>query len=94
LRDQGASVVGHDLLAIDEVRELEPELKVSINLDEVLSEADVVVALNSESIYSKVNWSLVAKSGTTPYVLDTRGILDAQSLRSSGLNFVVLGSMN
>ena len=94
LRDQGASVVGHDLLAIDEVRELEPELKASINLDEVLSEADVVVALNSESIYSKVNWSLVANSGTTPYVLDTRGILDAQSLRSSGLNFVVLGSMN
>ena len=94
LRDQGASVVGHDLLAIDEVRELEPELKASINLDEVLSEADVVVALNSESIYSKVNWSLVANSGTTPYILDTRGILDAQSLRSSGLNFVVLGSMN
>ena len=94
LRDQGASVVGHDLLAIDEVREFEPELEASINLDEVLSEADVVVALNSESIYSKVNWSLVANSGTTPYILDTRGILNAQSLRSSGLNFVVLGSMN
>jgi len=52
----------------------------------------VVVALNSELTYSKIDWSRIANSGTTPYVLDTRGILDRQSLSASGLNFVVLGS--
>jgi UDPglucose 6-dehydrogenase len=92
LRDQGASVIGHDLLAVDEARELEPELEVSTNLYEVLSEADVVVALNSESTYSDIEWSRFSNSETTPYVVDTRGILNAQSLGSSGLSFVVLGS--
>jgi UDPglucose 6-dehydrogenase len=94
LRDQGALVIGHDILAIDEVRKLEPELEVSTNIDEVLSEAEVVVVLNSELIYSKIDWSRIANSETTPYVLDTRGILDERSLRSSGLNFAVLGSTN
>jgi len=92
LRDQGASVIGHDVLAVDEARELEPELEVSTNLNEVLSEADVVVALNSEFTYSEIEWSRVANSGTTPFVVDTRGILNGQSLGSSGLSFVVLGS--
>lgn len=92
LRDHGASVIGHDLLAVDEAVELEPELEASTNLDEVLAEAEVVVALNSESAYSDIDWSQVAKTETAPYVVDTRGILDSQSLSSSGLKYDVLGS--
>lgn len=92
LRDQGASVIGHDILAVDEAKELEPELEASAILDEVLARAEVVVVLNSESIYSDVDWVEVAKTDTAPYVVDTRGILDNQSLSSSGLKFDVLGS--
>lgn len=92
LRDHGASVIGHDLLAVDEAVELEPELEASTNLDEVLAEAEVVVALNSESAYSDIDWSQVAKTETALYVVDTRGILDSQSLSSSGLKYDVLGS--
>jgi UDPglucose 6-dehydrogenase len=92
LRDQGASVIGHDVLAIDEAKELEPDLEVSTNLDEVLMEADVIVALNSESTYSEIDWSRVTGSVPVPFVVDTRGILSGQSLRSSGVSFVVLGS--
>lgn len=92
LRDHGASVIGHDLLAVDEAVELEPELEASKNLDEVLAEAEVVVALNSESAYSDIDWSQVAKTEPAPYVVDTRGILDSQSLSSSGLKYDVLGS--
>ncbi|MGY8732885.1 MAG: UDP-glucose dehydrogenase family protein [Pirellulales bacterium] len=93
LRDQGADVVGHDLLAIDEVGELEPDLKVSDNLATVLAGSDIVVALNSESIYSEIDWSEVVLANGSPYVIDTRGILDYGSLVSSGLYFDVLGAV-
>jgi len=94
LRDQGASVVGHDMLAVEEVIELEPELEVSENLDAVLSGANIVVALNSESIYSEIDWAKVVSANGSPYVIDTRGILDHESLVSSGLSFDVLGAVS
>jgi UDPglucose 6-dehydrogenase len=92
LRDQGASVVGHDILAVEEARELEPEIVASVDLDDVLGNVEVVVVLNSEPSYSNINWSELTWEGTQPYVVDTRGILDSDSLTSSGLSFDVLGS--
>jgi UDPglucose 6-dehydrogenase len=92
LRDQGASVVGHDLLAVEEAVELEPELNASSDLATVLTDAEVVIVLNSESGYADIDWSEVAMTGTAPYVLDTRGVLDDDSLESSGLKFDVFGS--
>ncbi|MBN4064887.1 UDP-glucose/GDP-mannose dehydrogenase family protein [Dehalococcoides mccartyi] len=92
LRDQGADVIGHDLLALDEAHELEPDLESSTNLAKVLEGVEVVVALNSEAIYAEIDWSEVAASGAQPYVVDTRGILDRESLASSGIVFDILGS--
>ncbi len=92
LRDQGASVIGHDLLAINEARELVPGIEASVDLGEVLTGAEVVVALNSESIYSEIDWVEFGSLSTQPFVLDTRGILDRRSLSSSGLLFDILGS--
>ena len=92
LRDQGASVIGHDLLAVNEARELVPGIEASADLGEVLTGAEVVVALNSESIYSEIDWVEFGSLSTQPFVLDTRGILDRRSLSSSGLLFDILGS--
>ncbi|MCH8230114.1 MAG: UDP-glucose/GDP-mannose dehydrogenase family protein [Chloroflexi bacterium] len=95
LRDQGASVVGHDVLAVDEAQEVEPELEASAEIDEVLNGAEVVVALNSEQVYADIDWSAVGIDGTAdrrPYVIDTRGILDVKALAASGITFDVLGS--
>ena len=95
LRDQGASVVGHDVLAVDEAQEVEPELEASAEIDEVLNGAEVVVALNSEQIYADIDWSAIGIDGTAdrpPYVIDTRGILDVKALAASGITFDVLGS--
>jgi len=94
LREQGASVIGHDLLAVDEAMEVEPDLEASNDLCTVLSGAKAVVALNAEATYAAIEWSKIRSSGSQPYVIDTRGILDLQDLASSGLEFVVLGSSN
>ena len=89
LREQGASVIGHDLLAVEEATELIPELEASSDIAHVLTGAEVVVALNSELVYSDINWSVIDNS---LYVIDTRGILDTEALASHGIKFDVLGS--
>jgi UDPglucose 6-dehydrogenase len=94
LRDQGAFVVGHDLLAVEEAIELESGFEASADLAKVLTGVDVVVALNSEPIYSEIDWSQIASQDTSVYVIDTRGILDQQSLVSNEIAFDVLGSAN
>ncbi len=92
LRDQGASVIGHDLLAVDEATELEPDLEATSNLDAVLNGAEVIVALNSDSVYAEIDWPQVKLAGISPYIVDTRGILDHRALTSNDLIFDVLGS--
>ena len=92
LRDQGASVIGYDLLATKEALEIEPELEVSIDLSTVLSGADVVVVLNSEKIYAEIDWPKMSEASKLPYVVDTRGTLDGELLQSIGFTYDVLGS--
>jgi len=92
LRDQGASVIGHDFLAVGEAVELEPDLNAYANLDSVLSGAEVIVVLNSESAYTQIDWMAFGVANIAPHIVDTRGILDRKSLESSGLSFDVLGS--
>jgi len=92
LRDQGASVVGHDLLAVQEAKELEPELEASVDVTEVLAGAEVVVVLNSEPSYADIDWSTAGAGGHPPHVIDTRGILATSALEAAGITFDVLGS--
>ena len=92
LRDQGASVVGHDLLAVQEAKELEPELEASVDVTEVLAGAEVVVVLNSEPSYADIDWSAAGAGGHPPHVIDTRCILAAGALEAAGITFDVLGS--
>lgn len=92
LRDQGASVVGHDFLAVEEAIEMESELEATSDLDTAIKGADILVVLNPEETYSEIDWRTLASSGFSPYVIDTRGVLDVDSLSASGLDFYVLGS--
>ena len=92
LRDQGASIAGHDFLAVREAIEIAPGLEASSDLEATLNGADVVVALNAEPAYSSLDWSKLISQGCSPYVIDTRGILDAGVLSACGITFDVLGS--
>ena len=92
LRDQGASVIGHDFLAVGETVELEPELEASTDIQKVLGGAEVVVALNSEPDYACIDWDAVVAKGTIPYVVDTRGVLDSGAMEALNIPYDVLGS--
>lgn len=92
LTEQGASVIGHDQLAVNEAREFDASIEASSDLSVVLEGAEVIVALNVEPAYSEIDWQSVGAEGRLPYVLDTRGTLDETSLVLSGLRYDVLGS--
>ena len=92
LRDQGALVVGHDLLAASETAEIEPNLVVTSDINVALDRANAVVVLNAESAYSTFDWSSVISSEVLPYVIDTRGVVDVTMLSNCGITFDVLGS--
>lgn len=94
LKDQGADVIGHDYLAVKEAVELESGLNASADLDTVLRTADVIVVLNREDNYSKIDWSNLVSTGAMPYVLDTRGVIDIDELAKNEIEFSVLGVSN
>ena len=93
LRDQGASVIGHDVLAVEEAMELEPGLEASGDIDKVLTGAEVIVVLNSESIYADIDWTAIGAADHSTFVIDTRGIIDTDALRANGITFDILGSI-
>jgi len=92
LRDQGASVIGHDVLAVEEAVEMEPGLESSGDIDKVLAGAEVIVVLNSESIYAEIDWAAIGAADRSIFVIDTRGIIDTDALRANGITFDILGS--
>ena len=89
LIEQGAIVSGHDVLATKEASEIESKLNVSENLVEVLENTEIVIILNSEKIYSKIDWSNIKPK---PYVIDTRGIVNINELEKYSIKYDVLGT--
>ncbi|MFL2664830.1 MAG: UDP-glucose dehydrogenase family protein [Dehalococcoidia bacterium] len=89
LIEQGAIVIGHDVLANKEASEIESKLNVSENLLEVLEDTEIVIILNSEKIYSEINWSNIKSK---PYVIDTRGIVNINELEKYSIKYDVLGT--
>jgi len=94
LTDQGASVVGHDYLAVEEAREMEPEINASDNLESVIAGAEIIVVLNADAGYRQIDWSGFESRETSPFVVDTRATLDHDSLSELGIKFDVIGSAN
>ena len=90
LIEQGAIVTGHDILATKEAAQIEDKLIVSENLDDVLSQAEIVIILNSEKIYSQINWSNISPQ---TYIIDTRGIVNIIELEKYSIKYNVLGTM-
>jgi len=92
LRDQGASIVGHDYLAACEAVEFEPDLCATNDVNIALKDAEVIVVLNEEPGYSSLDWASLILTDPLPYVIDTRGILDVSAMSASGIIFDILGS--
>ncbi len=88
LRDTGASVVGHDYLAAEEAVELEGGLTTTTDLSTALDSAEVVIVLNNEPSYRALS---PRDFGCNAFVLDTRGIVDAELFGSSGFVVDVIG---
>ncbi len=92
LRDQGASIVGHDYLAASEAVEVEPDLSVTNDLKVAFKDVEVIVVLNAEPAYASLDWESLISLDTLPYVIDSRGVVDVAVLSALKINFDVLGT--
>ena len=89
LIEQGAIVSGHDILAAKEAAQMEDKLIVSDNLNDVLNQAEIVIILNSEKIYSQIDWSIISPK---TYIIDTRGIVNVDELKKYSIEYDLLGT--
>ena len=89
LIEQGAIVSGHDILAAKEAAQMEDKLIVSDNLNDVLNQAEIVIILNSEKIYSQIDWSIISPK---TYIIDTRGIVNIDELKKYSIEYDLLGT--
>ena len=89
LIEQGAIVSGHDILAAKEAAQIEDKLIVSDNLNDVLNQAEIVIILNSEKIYSQIDWSIISPK---TYIIDTRGIVNVDELKKYSIEYDLLGT--
>ena len=68
---------------------MEDKLIVSENLNDVLKQAEIIIILNSEKIYSEINWSNISPK---TYIIDTRGIVNISELEKHSIKYDVLGT--
>jgi len=91
VHDEGADVVVHDPKAIDNARKAAPELDYSVDLEQALAGADIVLHLTEWREYQAANpWALAAVVRHSR-VIDGRNALDIESWRAAGWDVRALG---
>ncbi|WP_127578796.1 UDP-glucose dehydrogenase family protein [Paenibacillus koleovorans] len=95
LLELGAEVAVHDPKGMEMFRRLHDHLSVRYcgSAEEVASQADAIVLLTHWPQYgtSETDWRGMRQRMRTPYVLDTRNVLNAPSMRSAGWDYEGLG---
>ena len=91
LRSAGAAVVGTDPRAIDKARRTDPALETAPTVESAVEGADAVLVATEWPDYAALDWTDLAGRMRGDLVYDTRAIVDAAAVRSSGLRFASLG---
>ena len=58
-------------------------------MNDVLNQAEIVIILNSEKIYSQIDWSIISPK---TYIIDTRGIVNVDELKKYSIEYDLLGT--
>lgn len=91
--DLGSRIQVHDPQGMEMFRKLNPDLPVRYCEEPELTarNADALILLTHWDCYLKMDWKNIAKTMRTPYLLDTRNVLPAKSMRSWGYLYEGLG---
>ncbi|MEX1209861.1 MAG: UDP-glucose/GDP-mannose dehydrogenase family protein [Candidatus Nanopelagicales bacterium] len=91
LREAGADVVVHDPRAMDNARQLFPDLSYAASALEAARDADVVLLLTEWRDYNELDPAEVAAVTRQASLIDARNALDVDRWRSAGWTYRALG---
>ncbi len=86
LRDRGVIVTAHDPIAMDRFRVEHPDLAdiLTSSAEEAVTDSDAVVLATEWSEYRELDWAALAGTVRQKNLLDTRWILDSESMKKAG----------
>ena len=91
LREAGADVVVHDPRAMDNARQLFPDLSYAASALDAARDADVVLLLTEWRDYNELDPAEVAAVTRQASLIDARNALDVDRWRSAGWTYRALG---
>jgi UDPglucose 6-dehydrogenase len=87
----GASVAAHDPVAIEEARQLMPEIDYRHDLYDAASGADLLLLLTSWPEYGSLDTGRLLEAMQTPLIFDGQNALDSGGLVGSGFRYRSVG---
>jgi UDPglucose 6-dehydrogenase len=90
-QEHGATVVGHDPVAAERARALDPHLLIVATAEAALAGVDAVVLATEWAQYRGIDWRAAHVAMRGDLVFDTRRTLDGAAVRAAGLRYVPLG---
>ena len=91
LLSAGASIAAHDPVAIEEARQLMPELDYRDDLYDAASGADLLLLLTSWPEYGNVDGGRLRETMRTPLIFDGQNAMDSDDLIATGFGYQSIG---
>ena len=91
LIDAGASVAAHDPVAIEEARQLMPEIDYRDDLYDAASGADLLLLLTSWPEYGDLDGGRLRETMRTPQIFDGQNAMNSGDLVASGFGYRSIG---
>jgi UDPglucose 6-dehydrogenase len=91
LANFGATVVAHDPVAIEEAREIAPEIEYGKDPYETTAGADLVMVLTDWSEYHDLDWDRIGRGMRGKSVFDGRNVVDRKACEAAGLRYEAIG---
>jgi len=91
LIELGSTVVVHDPVAMDQARELIPDVQFASDPYAAMAGADVVAVVTEWQEYLAIDWARAAHMVRQRIIVDGRNCLDAKAVDAEGFNYHGLG---
>jgi UDPglucose 6-dehydrogenase len=93
LEREGAVVRAHDPLAIQEAKALRANLICYEDPYDAMELADILLILTEWQSFTELDYSRAKKRMAYPCIVDTRNILDPETIRAKGFTYVGMGRL-
>ncbi|MBA4291395.1 UDP-glucose 6-dehydrogenase [bacterium] len=92
LKAEGAEIIVHDPVAMDNVKAIHPDLTYTKTGEETVHDADVTILVTEWAEYGRLNMDRVAQLMRGNLIFDGRRFFRPEEVKSAGLKYFTIGS--